>query len=156
MPDVLTCPRCKRKLSLRGDADAFVTCPHCLAYVPNPHYADRGRSSFDRDFRLDSRASSALILVLAGLIVAGGFGLFFASLGVRPSDTGAVLVLGGAVLVPVVLGSLVLYATGASRSFARMGPVAGTVLLTILLGGLVIVSAVIVFFAVCFYAITSH
>jgi hypothetical protein len=110
MPDVLTCPRCKRKLSL----------------------------------------------VLAGLIVAGAFGLFFAGLGVRPGDTGAVLLLGGAVLVPVVLGSLILYATGASRSFARMGPVAGTILLTILLGGLVIVSAVIVFFAVCFYAITSH
>jgi hypothetical protein len=94
--------------------------------------------------------------VLAGLIVAGGFGLFFAGLGVRPSDSGAVLLLGGAVLVPVVLGSLILYATGASRSVARMGPVAGTVLLTILLGGLVIVSAVIVFFAVCVYAITSH
>jgi hypothetical protein len=154
MPDVLTCPRCKRKLSLRDDADEFLTCPRCLAYVPNPNHAGRGRSSFDRDFRLDNRGGSVLILVLAGLIVVGGFGLFFASLGVSALDSGALLVLGSAVLVPVVLGSLILYATGASRGFAKLGTVAGTFLLAMLLTALVILSAVIVFFAVCFYAIT--
>jgi hypothetical protein len=157
MPDVLTCPRCKRKLSLRDDsADEFLTCPRCLAYVPNPHFAGRVRSSFDRDFRLDSRGGAVLILVLAGLIVVGGFGLLFANMGLTRAETGAILLFGAGTVVPVVLGALLLYASGVSRALAEKGPVIGTVVLAILLTALVLVSAVIIFFAVCFYAVTSH
>ena len=155
MATTITCPRCKSKLTVRPGSDAgdFITCPRCLAYVANPDYHG-GRSALDRDVRVDQRGSSGLILVLAGLIVVGGFMLACAGVDGRQADAASVLIFGGAVAVPVVLGCALLYATGASRDFARMGKAAGTILLALLLTGLVIVSAVVVFFAVCFYAIT--
>jgi uncharacterized membrane protein len=158
MPDTLTCPRCQRRLRLReDDADALLTCPRCLAYVPNPGHAGQGRSGFDRDFRLDNRGGSVLMLVLAGLLVVGGFGLAFAAPSLAsaaiPNGT-VVLVFAAMTIIPVVLGSLLLYATGAYRSFTKMGPVAGTVVLMITLGALVVVSAVIVLFAACFYSLS--
>lgn len=155
MSQTITCPRCMSRLTLRPGSDAgdFVTCPRCLAYVANPSYHG-GRSALDRDFRLDQRGSSGLILTLAGLIVVGGFFLVCAGLGGGQADVGALLIFGGAVTVPVVLGCVALYATGASGRFASMGKTAGTILLTLLLTGLVILSAVVVFFAVCLYAIS--
>jgi hypothetical protein len=154
MADTFTCPRCKSTLTLRpGGAGDFVTCPRCLAYVANPDYHG-GRSALDRDLRLDQRGSSGLILVLAGLIVVGGFFLACAGLGGGQAQAGPLLIFGAAVAVPVVLGCVVLYFSGASGRFASMGPAAGTILLTLLLTGLVILSAVVVFFAVCVYAIS--
>jgi hypothetical protein len=117
--------------------------------LPSPNDRGRGGSALDRDLRLDSRGSSVLVLVLAALLVVGGFGLLFAQGGASEADLETVLLLGGAVLVPVVLGCLVLYFGGGVRSFTRMGPVVGTIVLAVVLTGLVIGSAVVVIFAVC-------
>jgi hypothetical protein len=64
------CPRCGRVLRVPAAlTDEVVTCPSCLAMMPNPHGVRRG--GLEAEVRREWSVTSVVLAVLIGLCVVG-------------------------------------------------------------------------------------
>jgi hypothetical protein len=152
----VTCPRCGRALRIPATlTDEVVTCPNCLAMLPNPHGGNRG--GLEAEVRREWSAASVGLAVLIGLCVAG---ILLLWVGIRTTPQGghyvgraivlALFLAGGfAILDLLVIVALLRFLTRklapSGGGIAAVGKLLGLILL--LIG--VMFGVVVLFFVAC-------
>src|SRR5262245_50154155 len=107
----IKCPTCGLQWMIREDSPASVTCPRCLAAIPN-RQATLVRPPplpvlpLEREVRLDTRTSAAGIVVLIFVAVVGLVMLF--ALGASRSVSGDLMLLILAIGIVAAIGIVIM------------------------------------------------